>query len=184
MNFNYFKCAFLSSFLLLIASCTEPVDFNQAEDLILEPVIESSIIFYKATAGDFFTGGTEVNTASDFTEIDIFSGSFINDNLIKVEFVFETKNSINRPYVLRVDFEDGANNILETLTIETEASPDNQVIENTFTRTFEGSSLNNIKQSQFLRFTLTMLPGEAITPDSPGEIDVKSKGVFYFNVDL
>lgn len=184
MTFNYFKCIILHSLIILMLGCTEPVDFDQAKNLVLEPVLESSLIFYKATAGDFFVGGTEANTASDFTEIDIFSGSFINDNLIKIEFVFETKNSINRPYSLQVDFLDSNSNILETFTADTPAAINNEVVESTHIETFEGTALANVKQSQFLVFTLTMLPGEAITPDSPGEIDLKSKGVFYFNVDL
>ncbi|MGC6429555.1 MAG: hypothetical protein ACON5F_00780 [Jejuia sp.] len=170
--------------IVLGLGCTESVDFEQAENLVLEPVIESSIIFYKANAGDFFVGGSQVNTASDFTEIDIFGGSFIQDNLIKVEFVFETKNSINRPYSLQVDFLDGNSNLLETFTADAPAATNNEVVESIHTETFEGASLANIKQSEFLVFTLTMLPGEAITPDSPGAIELKSKGVFYLNVDL
>lgn len=164
--------------------CTKPVDFDQAKDLEIAPVIESSIIFYNANAGDFFIGGSEVNTASDFAEIDIFRNTFVRDNLIKAEFVFETKNSINRPYSLEVNFEDVNGNVLETFTIDTPAATDNQEIERTYIQTFEGQSLNNIKQSTVLRFTLNMLPGEEIVEDSLGEIDLKSKGVFYLNVDI
>lgn len=184
MNLMSFKCLLFCFVLTTVCCCTKPVDFNQAKDLMLDPVIESSLIFYNAKAGDFFIGGSEENTVSDFAEIGIFSDGFVRDNLIKAEFVFETKNSINRPYELTVNFEDNSNNILETFTIETPAAVNNELIENVHIETFEGNSLNNLKQSQILRFTLRMLSGEEISEGSLGEIDLKSKGVFYLNLDI
>ncbi|MFS4484079.1 hypothetical protein ACKGJY_13745 [Hyunsoonleella sp. 2307UL5-6] len=170
------------SFLMLFIACTKPVDFNQLDDLLLEPVVESSIFFFNAEASEFFTGGTEQSEVSDFVQIDIFNNSFINNNLIKLEFVLDIENSINRAYELQLDFLDTNGDLLETFTISADASPNNSVIANTHTEVFEDEALVRIKQSSILNFTLRMLPGEPITTDTPGEIEVHSIGVFHLNI--
>lgn len=169
--------------LLLLCNCTKPVDFNQVDDLVITPVVESSLIFYTAKAEDFFIGGSEQSTAEDFVEIDLFNGSFIQENLVKVEFVFEIENSINRAYQLRLRFLDVNGQVLESFNVNTAASPNNQTIATVHTEVFEGISLERLKQSRILEFTLVMQPGEPISQDTPGEINVKSKGVFSLNID-
>ncbi|MBB1489923.1 hypothetical protein H4O21_25300, partial [Oceanospirillum sp. D5] len=59
----------------------------------------------------------------------------------------------------------------------------NEVIASTHMEVFEGDALERLKQSRIIAFTLVMQPGEAINQDTPGEISVKSKGVFSLNID-
>lgn len=183
MNKNIKKYFCLGVVLLLMFNCTRPVDFNQADDLVLEPVLESSLVFYTASAEDFFVGGSEQSTAEDFAEIDFFNNSFIQDHLIKVEFVFQIENSINRAYRLSVSFLDTNGQILETFDVNTEASSNNQVIPSEHIETFEDVSLQRVKQTRVLVFSLTMLPGTPINENTPGVISVKSKGILFLNID-
>lgn len=174
---------FTGLLLLISFSCTKPIDFNQANDLVLEPVLESSLIFYKAKATDFFIGGKEETNAEDFVEIDLFNNSFVQDNLLKVEFIFEIENSINRAYQLQVSFLDASGQLLERFVINTDASATNEILKTTHTEVFEGESLQRIQLSRILVFTLVMLPGEAVNENTPGEIKVQSKGVFSLNIN-
>jgi len=177
------RIKYLSLGLLLFFACTKPIDFNQVENLVLEPVVESSLIFYTASASDFFVGGSEQSTAEDFAEIDVFNNSFVQNNLIKVDFVFNVENSINREYSLTVSFLDGNEQILETFNVNTEASPNNLVIATQHVETFEGASLQRIKEARALVFRLTMQPGTPINQSTPGEISVKSKGILSLNIN-
>ncbi|GAB1856367.1 hypothetical protein MHTCC0001_12020 [Flavobacteriaceae bacterium MHTCC 0001] len=183
MNSKGIKIFTVTLLSLFFIACTEPVDFNQAEDLVLEPVVESSIIFYKANAGNFFIAGMEDARVRDSVITDLFNKSFVQSNLVKAEFVFETKNSINRAYALTIEFADVNNRILEAFSVNTPPSPNNEVIATTYTQAYEGEALERVKETQKLYFTLEMLAGDPITQDSPGEIDLKSKGVFYLNID-
>lgn len=175
--------AFLMLLMLIGFNCTKPIDLNQVNDLVLEPVIESSLIFYKATANDFFLGGNEETTVEDFIEIDFFNNSFVQDNLIKTEFVFNIENSINRAYQLHVDFLDARGQLLEGFTVNTDASATNEILKTTHTEVFEGEVLQRIKRTRILVFTLVMLPGEAINENTAGEISVQSKGIFSLNIN-
>ena len=87
---------------LMFFACTKDVDFNQINDLELNPVIESSLIFFDEPANRFLENGNEVLITQDFIIIDIFNNEFVVDNLVKVDLVFETENSINQRFDLQI----------------------------------------------------------------------------------
>lgn len=169
-------------FIICLVSCTEPIDFNQAEDIELAPIQEASLIFFEAPASEFFIGGEEVSQSSDFVETNIFRGDFIKENLEKAEFVFEIINSINRSYQVEVDFFNDFGQLEHSLTLSSAASSTNADVFTKYTEVFQGSSLTALLRTVRLEFTLTMLPGVTINDDTPGRINLQSKGVFYFNI--
>lgn len=178
------KWLLLSILCLLMLDCSEPVDFEQTDDLSLVPVIESSLFFYEGTAGNFFLGGAgTISTPPETIELGIFKDDFVQENLVKAEFVFESTNSINRAYSLEVNFLNDNNVLLHSLTINTPASPDREKLLIEYIETFEGITLERLKQSTKVVSVLTMLAGEAISQNSPGEISLKSKGVFYLELN-
>ena len=168
---------------ILCLSCTEPVNFNQIDDFEISPVIESSLIFLDEPAHRFSNNDNELNTIQDFVQVDFFNNNFIVENLIKAEFVFETTNSINRAFQVQVDFLDSNDQIQHTFTFFTAASPNNTNVVSNYTEVFQDNSLTALKNTSKLVFTLNMLPGMAINQNTIGRISVKSKAVFYFNID-
>ncbi|WP_142783917.1 hypothetical protein [Changchengzhania lutea] len=180
LNFKYFLLILLMS--LFYSSCTKEVDFNQVNDLELNPILESSLVFFDEPASQFVDNGIEVNTIQDFVIIDVFNEGFINDNLIKADFVFEYENSIHREFSLQVDFLDSADQIQHSFVLTADASPSNEVLKYQHIEVFDGDKLITFKQTTKLIFTLTMQPGQSINENSLGKISLRSKGVFYFNI--
>jgi len=164
-------------------SCAEPVNFNQISDFEISPVIESSLIFLDEPANRFSNNDTELTTIQDFVQVDFFNNNFIVKNLIKAEFVFETTNSISRAFQVRVDFLDDTNQIQHTFTVFTTASTNNTNVVSNYTEVFQDNALNALKNTSILVFSLNMLPGVPINQNTIGRISVKSKAVFYFNID-
>ncbi len=183
MNLNKIKYICNGLFAILVLGCTEPIDFDQANDLLLEPVTEASLVFYNANAGDFIVGDMEEDIIQDFIDIDLFNSSFVQDHLVKVEFVFDVKNSINRSYVLQLDFLDENGQPLQTFQVDSPASPSNQVVTTEHIQVFEGAALESLKQSRLLVFTLVMRPGVPVDENTPGEIDLKSKAIVYLSIE-
>lgn len=173
----------LITFSLVSVSCTKDVDFDQANDFKISPVIEFSLFHFKGTAGNFFIGGSEEATVGDFVELDIFNNEFINDNLIKAELEFEIVNSINRGYQVTVEFFDESDVLRHSFSFSADPSPLNIELLTLYTEVFEGNELLALKASTRLELTLTMLPGAPINPSAPGGIGLKSKGVFYLNIE-
>lgn len=162
--------------LFLCFSCTKEVDFDQINDFEISPVFESSIIFFNRDANGFIENGVEIPVIRDFIEVDIFNSSTVNDNLTRVDLVFETENSLPRDFLFNVDFLDEAGAFLDTYSFSTtNTSP--------HVKTFEGANVDLIKRTSILLFTLTMQSGTVLTPETAGTLDLKSKGVFYFNIE-
>lgn len=174
---------FLFPIYFISVSCTKDVDFNQINDLEISPIIESSLFYFDATANDFIIGGSdEFNIPTEFIAIDLFNNQFTNDNLIKVELLFEIVNSINRSYRIQVDFLDNSSQLLHTFSFSAEASITNEDLITQKIEIFEGQNLISLKQTRQIAFTLIMLPGVPINASTQGKIYLESKGTFYLNI--
>lgn len=169
--------------VLILFNCTEPVDFSQGEDIELLPVVETSLVFFEAPAPEFINQGDANFSIRDFVEISFFNDEFVQDNLIKAEFVFEVQNSINRDFRLDITFADAEGTPLEVLIVEVPASPDNVNRITNVVQTYEAEALERIKQAQILDFELSLLRGMPIAEDALGRINVKSSGIFSLMID-
>ena len=185
--YKVIKQLFIYSFLVIIIhsvclSCTEPIDFDQAKDLELIPIVESSLIFFDEPANRFLQNGIPITTIQDFVEVQFFNTSFIVENLVKAEFVFETSNSINRAFQVQVDFLNQSDQIQHTFSFQATASANNTTLVSSFTEVFEGNSILALKNTSKLVFTINLLPGTPINQNTTGRINVKSKAILYFKI--
>ena len=175
--------ALLGVFCFLLISCTKAIDFDQANDFKITPVIESSLIFLNEPANRFLDNGVQIVSIQDSVEITFFDNKFIRENLIKADFVFETNNSINRGFQVQVDFLNELDQLVHEFAFSATASPNNtNVIEN-YIEVFEDSELLALKTTRKMIFTLSVLPGIAINENTLGKIQLKSKGIFYLNIE-
>jgi len=163
--------------LSLFLNCTKDVDFNQTSDLEIDPILESSIVFIEASADNLITDGRELSIKSDFIELEVFNNGFIRDNLRKVDLIIEATNTLPRDFSYTLNFFDDAGNILQNNTFLISEAPSNTI-------TFENDNLDVIKNTTSIQFTIEMLAGTPITSASQGRVSIKSKGIFYFNLDL
>ena len=164
-------------------SCSKPVDFDQINDFEINPVVESSLIYLDEPATSFLESGEQIVIIRDYIQIDLFQNDFILENLEKAELVFEITNSINRDFSVTVDFIDSNSQRQHAFTIFVAASSNNAKVVSNYTEVFEDVSLEALKSTSVLVFTLNMLPGAAINENTLGSISLKSKAVFYLNID-
>ncbi|MDO5972108.1 hypothetical protein Q4Q35_20095 [Flavivirga aquimarina] len=177
------KYLFLAIIIYLsLFSCVKEVDFDQADDFEISPVIESSLIFLDEPADSFIVNGVATPPISDYVEIDIFNNEFVVDNLIKADFVLEATNSINRGFEIQVDFINDIDQLVHTFTFSAPPSTDGSDVLSNHTEVFEGESLIALKNTSKLVFTLSILSGGAIDQSMPGRIALRSKAIFYLNI--
>ncbi len=167
---------------LSLLSCVKEVDFDQADDLEISPVIESSLIFFEGQANNFLLNTNEIISIKDSVTVEFFDSAFIVDNLIKSEFVFEAVNSINRGFQVRVDFINDVEQEVHTFTLTASPSTDGNDVLSNHTEVFEDEKLEALKSTTKIVFTLSLLPGETISQSTPGRIQLKSKAIFYLNI--
>jgi len=170
-------------FAFVLGSCTKEVDFDQANDLTLNSVVASDLIFFKADASDFFVDTTALTTVKDSVIIDLFRRDFFVDYVVKATFVFEVTNSINRSCNVTVEFFDINDQKRYGFAVMAPASPNNIDIVTTHTEVFESSSLNALKATNKVVLTMQVLAGgDPLNNNTPGRIELKSKGVFYATI--
>lgn len=174
--------ALLCSFL---ASCISDVDFEQAEDLAISPVIESSLLFTEIPGSRFVNSvGSEILSVSDTLTVEIFEDDFVQDNLTRAELFFSITNQIPRAFNATVAFLDVDNLVVHEFDIPVDAAaPD--TVETTHTEVFDEVLIDAIKSTKKIAIFLSMLPGSGSTPltvNSDETIEIQSKATFFLDV--
>ncbi|WP_299119700.1 hypothetical protein [uncultured Winogradskyella sp.] len=182
--------AILCTIILLISllSCVKDVDFDQANDFSLTPALEASIVYTEVEASQFSLNGVEIEIIRDsIANIEIFEEQFVKDNLIRAEFIFEATNTIPRTFNLQVDFLNNTDELQHTVSFDALASSAGNEVVTEYIEIFEDDSLENLKLVTKMIITLTLYPssdGSMLNENSSEKISLKSKGIFYFDIDV
>jgi hypothetical protein len=172
--------SFLVLFLITV-SCSSNVDFDQANNFTLEPVIVANLTYFDIPARDFVTNGVEQNFAFDALDFDVFRDAFFKENLNRADFFFEINNTINRAYSIQIILLDQADQPLYTIQLDVPAynGTENKVMQ---TEVFEGAKLDLLKSTKRLAFLINMAAGPAITEDTAGSLKLRSSATVYLEI--
>jgi hypothetical protein len=167
--------------MLLSISCSSSLDFDQANDLKLNPIIVTNLTYFDVPAHEFVTNGMETNAAFAALNFDAFRDSFFRENLFRADLFFEITNTINRAYVIDLVLLNKADQPVYSINFNIPASNGTpQVI--TKTEIFEGTKLDLLKQTEKMGFRLVMLPGTLLTESSPGSLKLRSSATVYMDI--
>lgn len=178
----FLKYTMLGISILSVLSCSSDLDFNQGNDLALEPVIVANLATFDIPAHQFVSGGIEQPQFVDVPNFDLFKDSFFKNNLLKVEFFFEINNTINRDYVIDLVLLDADDIPLYSISIPVPAYTG---VENLVKKTepFESSNLPLLTSTRKMSFTITMLsPGPILSENSLGSLKLRSITTGYFSI--
>jgi hypothetical protein len=183
MKQSYLK-KFLGLFVLVLSSfsCSSDLDFNQVNDLKLEPVVVGNLTYFDVPASDFVASdGSEYNLAFDAQDFDIFRDKYFRSYLQRADFFFEINNTINRAYMLDIILLDANDQPLYTMHFDIPAYSGS---ENIITKTeiFENAKLNLLKNSKRMGFVISMAPGSALNQNSPGNLILRSSATVYLEI--
>jgi hypothetical protein len=163
-------------------SCSSDLDFNQANDLKVEPVFITNLSYFDIPANDFVDNGMEQNLSFNSQDFDVFRDSFLRKNLERADFFFEITNTINRAYSFDVNLIDQNDQLVYTIHFDIPASSGTPIITKK-TEIFENTKLNLLKASTQLEFVLIMAPGPALNENSVGSLKLSSSATVYLVVE-
>ena len=168
--------------LLFSFSCASDLDFDQVNDLKIEPVVVTNLAYFDVKASQFVDNGVEQSVFVDESTIDIFNDSFFRRRLKKVVLSFELENTINRGFEIDLLFLDRNDQIVHTinLSIPFYAGTANKT---TKTKTFENAQLDILKKTTKIVFSLRMLPGIPLNANSSGDLKMRSGVTAYLVVE-
>ena len=158
--------------LLFSFSCASDLDFDQVNDLKLEPVVVANLAYFNVEAKDFSSGSGQT-VLIEQTTTDIFNDSFFRRRINRVELLFELENTINRPYEVILLFLniDNVPIHITNLNIQSYSGTENKKSK---TEVFEGVGLDILKKTTKIVFSLRMLAGAPLTPSSLGSLKFRS----------
>ena len=172
--------------ICIFSSCVKDVDFEQAEDLSISPILESSLVFFDFPASEFQEPtGTDLVVEQDELELDFFNEEFIRDNLIRAELFFEVTNTIDRTFRADVVMFDANGDVTHAFDISVGSGGANEVMV-THTEVFEDATLDQLKNTTRMGLVLTMFPSPSGIPlddTSTGNIKMRSKATLFFQID-
>lgn len=167
---------------LLFISCSSDLDFDQIDDLKLEPVFVGNLVYFDVLANQFVDNGTEQSIAFDAQGFDVFKNKFLKDNVVKSEFNFEITNTINRAFTISLIFLDNNDQQLQTLKFEVPAYTGTTTILK-FNEIFENQRLDLLKQTTQLAFLINLKAGPPLNENSPGSLKLRSSATVYMQIE-
>jgi hypothetical protein len=173
----------LGIFILTIffLSCSSDLDFNQVNDVKLEPVVVANLASFDVQANQFVVGGVEQPVIRDEMDFNVFNNSSFNNSLIRTDMFFEFNNTINRAFNINLYFLDANNAKLYTIPF---TIPAYTLGQSSLTKKviFENANLDLLKQTKKVAFLITLLPGTTLTDSSLGSLKMRSSATLYLVV--
>lgn len=177
----YYILLLFSSYCLI--SCVDDIDFNQAENLEITPVVAASLIKADITQNDLVVGGSEVGTISQTSFFTVLDNGTAREDLERVVLRFEIINQFNREFRIDFTFLDESDMVTHgPITLNVGANETN------FSQEEEILVANNalFTSTRKIQVVLTLPPstdGSVIDVNTPTSLRFKSAGTFYFRVN-
>ncbi|NER16219.1 hypothetical protein [Spongiivirga citrea] len=173
--------------VLFYTSCTEQVDFEQAKDLSIQPVLTASLVTFSASPLQYAQPGVIQNASViDTVRLDVIGEDFYKDNVIRTELTFNIVNNIEADFNLNFRFTDDefADQYEFDIPIP-EGSLANPAIVD-YTEVFEGADLDRFTSSKIIILTATIInsSGTQFDATTTSEFNLKSKATAFFDFDL
>jgi len=114
---------FLSAVILSsLISCSEELDFNQADDLSVTPTLATSLLYIESDEGTINLAGSGAFYSQVFT-FEAFNEPFIAENVLDGTITYQVENTTSKEIDILVEFLDDADNVLDSESFTIQPSP-------------------------------------------------------------
>lgn len=165
-------------FALLFFSCSSNLDFDQVNDLKLEPAVLANLAYFDIPANKLVDDGGN-HVLADVRGFDVFKDKFFTNRLTKAEFDFEIENTIDRAFVVNMLLLNKDDEVLETITFNVPAYTGGSNVIKYPTESFENQRLENLKQTINIGFVVFVAAGPPLNDDSTGSLKLRSSATAY-----
>jgi hypothetical protein len=180
MNSAY---AFLGVFFLLFffSACVKDTNFDQADNIVLTPIVELDLLYFDLPAITFFDTATSIPvlTVRDTTDLPFLNDAEIRNNLKRAVFSFKVGNSIQREFQVDFEFLDDQNQVTSTIQIPVAQGTVSNPVITEYTENFEGQELINLTGAGKVAVSVTIASSNA---NLDGSIKLQSKTTYYLEL--
>jgi len=169
-------------FFTTLFSCSDSLDFNQAELLTLEPEVEASLLYIEAPER-IINLATESNFFTQNFNFDAFSADFFADRVIDGTVTYEVANTTSKELIVTVEFLAESGLILDTEIFTVDSAPTTTLVrEIAYGGT--GRNIDIIKSTSSIQVSAeNVLDDTTSTSGIPdAKVALRSKGKFKLKV--
>ncbi len=171
-------------FLLLslcFLSCVKDTDFNQLDDVVINPVVEVNFIHFTLQIDDFqdnpfFEGSL---TVVDTTEIRFLNDDFAVDNIKEAEFFFRVTNSFPVGLDANFTFLSEDNVPYYEINFPIQMSEDGSEIITEFIQTINQTDVGLLTQNEKVIVTINL---QTNNQNLEGILNLQSKTIYYLEI--
>ena len=181
MSFSKFKFQFLLFLLfsLGLTSCVKDVDLDQAKDIGLKPKLQIDLLIFDVNEADFVDTLTnqQKTIIRDTVRLEFLDDSYVQDDLMEVEFSFKYINSFPKSFHNKISFLSENNSAQHVVEFNINPGDKNNPA------VTEVIDLIKFDQIQIIRRSIKMAVEIEVLPGSDpfiGELNFQSKGLFSF----
>ena len=113
---------FISIGLVMFSSCADDQNFDQFEDLSVEPTVASSIFYFESDESTINIAGTGLFYSQIFT-FEAFNESFVADRILDGVITYQVENTTTKELRIVVDFLGMDGTILDSESFNVQPSP-------------------------------------------------------------
>ncbi|WP_196885285.1 hypothetical protein [Aureivirga sp. CE67] len=163
---------------ILLFSCTDSLDFDQADDAEFLTQNKLSIVHFTLKGIDFTEyQDLEVVSAKDSTRFDVFEQEFVQKHLVKLDLQFTINNRFNYNTLVNIFFKNDAGERI--YQVGPLLAPSGK--EEMFIHTIEDEGIDALKDSREIVIELTsQKDSDDFTEDM--FLHFESSGIFHLNI--
>lgn len=163
---------------LFFTACIKNTDFDQAENIVLTPIIELDLIYFNLRTNDFYDSitSTPILTVRDTTLIKFLDDSTLHEKLRRVEFYFKFTNSIPRNFQVDFQFLSEMNDTSYVAETSVDQGTLSAPVITEFIENVEGDAILQLTKANKVVVSVTI---PASSENIEGELNLKSKATYY-----
>jgi len=174
----------LQSFVLFLLflgtiSCVKDVDLDQAKDIGLKPKLQIDLLIFDVNEADFVDTLTnqQKTIIRDTVRLEFLDDSYIQDDLMEVEFSFKYINTFSRPFHNKISFLSENNSVQHVVEFNIDAGDKNNPAVTEVMDLIQFDQIQVIRESIKMAVEIEVLPGN---DPFTGELKFQSKGLYSF----
>jgi len=164
--------------LLLFVSCIKDTDFNQADDITVNPVIELDFIHFNISESDYLntdTGEYRI-IVTDTTELKFLDDDFSRENIKKADFYFKFQNTVSSNFITQFQFLKPNNTLKYQVDIPIQAGSINSPTLTEYTEIIENDDVRDLTKAEKVVINITV--PESIE-NLEGSLNLQSKTTYF-----
>ena len=172
----------LSGIIISFLSCTDGLDLDRTDEIVLSPEVEASLIFFDLGSEVFSdvpnTMGELVLT--DVTRLEFLDDTFTQENLVEIEIEVLVSHTVNKNLTNTSRFLDEDGNVLYEFSFDVPESVNGELVTTSFTEVVPQEDIEAIRNSiQYENQLEIQLDGTPLL----GELNLQSKAIYRFIFD-